>query len=1225
MSNHQQNVSQKLQKAVERELITQADAFEILIQAMDDPESANDLISKMSLKTSNPRTGFDESACEDAQCDDATIRRSVNRVTSPNADVLEQDPVDDATIAGGFRNRNETGPAKRPSVGKGDSNETPWPTRSVSSKSASTFNKQTASGLSASTPPSVAQTRTSSIKSGFARYEIREEIGRGGCGVVSLAFDRQLQRLVVVKQIVNQSAGSETAERFLNEAQITGQLEHPGIVSVYEMGEAPNGLPFYAMKFLDGETLADVISKHRAMPEGETKRQSLRRILQRYLDICNTLAFSHENGIIHRDLKPANVMVGQFGETVVLDWGLARRIEFRPSKQLVVGQEQTQTKASNGELKEPKTDEALDSFSQFSPTSMTMQGTILGTAAYMAPEQAKGNISQLDRRSDVFSLGVILYEILSGKSPFRGDTLHDTIENVTNGRCEKLRSIGKRIPKPLAAICEKAMHLDQESRYENAGFLASDIEAYLSGHAINAYQESWFERLDRTAERYRTVFRSIFAATIIIALVASIAVGKVSHSYQSEKSARQLAVAAKDETDEALGAESEAKEVALQRLAIARGSIDNWLIQLSGDLQFYPGLEPIRNQLIRSGEDFYQQLWESSNKILDSETKRPDSERNTKWLADETLELAKNSIRLGDLARLQNELATAKEHYSAAKKSLLSVLPKAKVGQEGSSQQKRNDRDFSQHSWKYLQLANANIGLELCNHAAELEGTATKNQSKKQQPASLMETENVLSNLVRSSPRNSSFRNALARTKLVQGRFLESNGLRDKAIEAYQAGLLDTEILIQHSDEPRHVELKMNLLRSLAQAHLAVKNDQAAITALEKLSAFLERRIDETQPRPDWLEEQSWTATMLGQVYAKLGQSKSSIQEFKTANQFLDAAQAQLFGSPSALENKFAISSSRGLLHKQNDEFNSAESELKASVAQLRSLIQAYGATTERIQKMSLLYMSIGEVLLRSKTADAAPWFEQNQTLLDHLESQENGKDFAKKAKALTALIQAESFAANEDWKKCESHLSTAFRCYSIFEQDTTYQLNTVSDEICSQDNFDRHFIRARMLRLVALSKTKLANGKQTDQFASAFHEFVSKLPPHETTHSCANFILRTYCEFSRFDSKCLRLAVDYAEQISKRFDESHSIWFSVAATRLMNGQYREAEEAMQQVKFFRIEATPTEEMLDCLLLYHAARIPTAEWKARWERALSNSPPNPWRDLLSHECTEIPE
>ena len=936
MSNHQQNVSQKLQNAVERELITQADAFEILIQAMENPELADKLIPTLLPEHLKLRTDLDKSAH-----DEATVCRSENQFSSPIATSNAHEAIDDATIAGGYRDGKIDGPAKSPGVGNGHSSDIPWPTRSVSSKSASTFTKQRSSGLSQS--KTLGAVRTSAIKSGFARYEIREEIGRGGCGVVSLAFDRQLQRLVVVKQIVNQSAGSETAERFLNEAQITGQLEHPGIVSVYEMGEDPNGLPFYAMKFLNGETLADVISKHRALPEGENKRRSLRRILQRYLDICNTLAFSHENGIIHRDLKPANVMVGQFGETVVLDWGLARRIEFRPSKQLDVGQEQTQTAAPNCELKEPQTDEALESFPRCSPVSMTIQGTILGTAAYMAPEQAKGNISQLDRRSDVFSLGVILYEILSGKSPFRGDTLHDTIENVTNGRCKKLQSIGKRIPKPLAAICEKAMHLDQESRFENAGFLASDIEAYLAGHAINAYQETWFERFDRTAERYRVVFRSIFIATIIIAFVASIAVGKVSHSYQTEKSARQLAVAAKDETEDALNSESEAKKTALERLAIARGSIDNWLIQLSGDLQFYPGLEPIRNQLIQAGEDFYQQLWDSSNTVLLAEARRQGEKRNSKWHADETLELAKNSIRLGDLARLQKRLATAREHYITARSSLLSILPEDKTSQKGASRQTEKGPDFRNFSWVHLQLANANIGLELCHHAADNEEAALNSQHIKRRYASLAETETVLSNVLAFSPEQSSFRNALVRTKLVQGRFFESNGQQKKAIEAYQAGLLDSEILVQQSDEPRHLELKLNLLRSLAQVHLAKRNDQSAIQILEKLSAFLEQRTNEKQARPDWLEEQSWTAEMLGQVYARLGQLKPSIQCFTEANQFLADAQAQLLSSGHAFESQFLVSSSRGQLHKQYRDFSRAESELRASVAQLRSLIQSCG------------------------------------------------------------------------------------------------------------------------------------------------------------------------------------------------------------------------------------------------------------------------------------------
>ncbi len=1233
MSNHQKNVSRNLRDAVEKKIISEADALEVMLQAIDGPKTAEKILRDKILNSH--QTSPDKNhGCELAnhaskdsltECGDVDCTEELKRKSSPRSTPLNQESNDDATIAGGFRLNSMTASSKISNVEDADSAKMPWPTRSVSSKSASTFDKAKVSSDSSHNVRTAHNlTEMKSIKSGFARYEIREEIGRGGCGIVSLAFDHQLQRLVVVKQIVNKSVGAETAQRFLNEAQITGQLEHPGIVPVYEMGEDQSGLPFYAMKFLDGKTLADVISDHRGLPEGEPKRRSLRRILQRYLDVCNTIAFSHESGIIHRDLKPANIMVGQFGETIVLDWGLARRIEFRPSKQFSAHGEQTQTAGSPKPQNDSKRPDLLpDSSSQISPTPMTMQGSILGTAAYMAPEQAKGNISQLDRRSDVFSLGVILYEILSGTSPFRGDTLNDTIHNVTNGHYKKLRTVSKTIPKPLAAICEKAMHSDQDARYENAGLLANDIEAYLSGQSTVAHRENLLERIDRIADRHRTLFRSVFMATILVALVAIIAAGKITNAYQSEKSARQLAVAAKEETESALVAESEAKQHALQRLAIARGSIDNWLIQLSGDLQFYPGLGPIRNQLIESGKTFYQQLWDSSNTVLRSNPKRANSDRHSNWLVKETLELAKNSIRLGDLFRLQNDLVAAEKHYSVASNSLSSILPESEErlgGNKGGVS--TNPSDMRPHQAEYLQLANAQIGLALCKQDRKKGHSHAPPNDKKTNRSFLKATHDILSELVNLSPKAPNFRNALARAKLVQGRFYASEGLTDKSIVEYQAAITECNILIQTNDEPRHVELKSNLLRHLAQAQLKQQQYESAISVWQNLITHLDQRIDQNEPRPDWLEERSWATMMLGQNYAQLGQTKRALQQFKFAKDSLESAKRLLYGDEFYLENQSIISLNLGHLQNENGQSVHAEESLRASVDQLRSLIKTNGATTERIKQMAKCYQTIGQARLHRNENDAQFWFNQHAVLLDHLQSQPDSKVFALKQKTEAALIQAEHFASNDIVDKCTSQLSLASSCYNQLLNAINARSELDSNDRVPVCNSDIALLCARISRLEVLCGVN-QDAKGLKEQLDTFRESVSKVPMNAVSHSFGLFTARTYCEFSAKNKSFLRYGLQHAEQLSERFNESHSVWFACAVTRLLNGQYRQAAEAMQQVRLCRVEETPIESMLDCLLKYHDDRIPKSEWEENWNRAMSSCPATPWRKILKDAYAEI--
>jgi serine/threonine protein kinase len=344
--------------------------------------------------------------------------------------------------------------------------------------------------------------RLTQIPSGWSRFSTCHPIAGGGCGKICVSNDGQLNRQVVIKKINPELLNSQAIKRFLSEARITAQLEHPGIAPVYELGVDDQGLPFYAMKQLSGKTLTQYLSELTAMPNGRKKDRTQRELLQRLLSVCQTMAFAHQRGVIHRDLKPDNIMLGQFGETTVVDWGLARSGQC--------SEKSSPTTMSDPSPSYPAHVAAVPD----STGALTVQGMVMGTAAYMSPEQAQGMNDRVDQRSDVFSLGVILFELMTGHSPFAAHSLPKTIENVIACNRNELARRLHSCPRPLAWICLKSMSPSPEDRYESANELAQDLQSCLAGQPIAGLNESCFEMLDRWASNHRTAFRGLLVTLL---------------------------------------------------------------------------------------------------------------------------------------------------------------------------------------------------------------------------------------------------------------------------------------------------------------------------------------------------------------------------------------------------------------------------------------------------------------------------------------------------------------------------------------------------------------------------------------------------------------------------------------------------------------------------------------------------------------------------------------
>lgn len=283
------------------------------------------------------------------------------------------------------------------------------------------------------------------------KYTFVKELARGGMGTVYLAEDTELKRHVAIKVLNTPDVTGDLRNRMVHEAQIIARLEHPGIVPVHDVGVLPDGRVFYAMKYVRGSRLDEYTAEN----------SSIRERLRKFQSVCDAVAFAHAHGVIHRDLKPQNIMIGSFGEVLVLDWGVAKTVDHRFAR--------------------IDTDWA--------------QGTIVGTRDYMSPEQARGEVEQLDERADIYSLGAVLYFLLTNRPPGEAPP----------------RSVNPAVSKTAEAICLKAMARSAGERYSSASALSADIGHLLDAEPVSAYRESALERVSRWTSKNRFLVLLVLA------------------------------------------------------------------------------------------------------------------------------------------------------------------------------------------------------------------------------------------------------------------------------------------------------------------------------------------------------------------------------------------------------------------------------------------------------------------------------------------------------------------------------------------------------------------------------------------------------------------------------------------------------------------------------------------------------------------------------------------
>ncbi len=583
------------------------------------------------------------------------------------------------------------------------------------------------------------------------RFRILRPHARGGLGAVFVALDGELHREVALKQILEKHADDpDSRQRFVAEAEITGGLEHPGVVPVYGLGTDVAGRPYYAMRFIKGESLREAIDRFHnddgLRTDAGRRSLALRTLLRRFTDVCNAIDYAHSRGVIHRDIKPANIIVGKHGETLVVDWGLAKAIgRADPS-----GGERTITPSSSG-------------------SSETLPGSALGTPAYMSPEQARGDLSRLGPRSDVYSLGATLYCLLTGKPPFDNEDIGGILRAVQEGQFRRPSEHDSAIDKALEAICLKAMATEPEKRYATPRALADDLDRWMADEPVSAWREPLALRARRWARRNRTVVTAAGAA-VLVALVgtAAVLVVQTRANVNLHAANTELAVANTKVTraNTELAASIEREKA---RFELAQEAIKMFHTGVSEDLLLkQKEFGSLRTKLLRGAQEFYRRL----ERLLGGQADR-----------DSRVALGRAYYEVGELTR---ELDSKKDALSIHQRALALFEELAREAPANAELRSAVERSY------------AGIAPLLSSLGQQADALAAIGRARA-----------IAQDLAASNPADFERRRELARVEYLHAGFLFKNSRVNEAADALERARASQEDLIRISPADERCQLEL--------------------------------------------------------------------------------------------------------------------------------------------------------------------------------------------------------------------------------------------------------------------------------------------------------------------------------------------------------------------------------------------------------------------------------
>jgi serine/threonine-protein kinase len=736
-----------------------------------------------------------------------------------------------------------------------------------------------------------------------SRFRILRPHAKGGLGQVSVALDRELDRPIALKEIQDRHADDPASRaRFVQEAEITGKLEHPGIIPVYGLGHDASGRPFYAMRFIEGDSLGEAIAAFHtdeALKKDPDRRGArLRELLRRFTDVCNAVAYAHSRGVLHRDLKPGNIMLGPYGETLLVDWGLAK-----PLGSALAGE------SAGGAASGPGSSITGGPIRLSDPSgsrSDTVAGAPIGTPAYASPEQVVGALDRLGPATDIYGLGATLYTLLTGHAPVEAEDQWEVLHRVQRGAIPPPGSIDATIPRPLEAICLKAMAMKPEDRYASARALAEDVTHWLDDEPVSAHREPFAARAGRWMRRHRTLVTST-AAVLVLGVIGLAGFATVLAGTNRELE-RQ-------------------RQRAEQREALAIDAVKKFrdAVTANPELKNNPGLEGLRKALLQEPLEFFRKLRD-----------RLHADRDTRPAA-----LAKLASANYVLAHTTAEIGSVTDAIRSYSESITLL--------------ERLARDHPAVPQVQSDLAGSynNIGILLSATGHPTEALESYRRAVA-----------IEKRLARDNPSVAEYQNDLARSYINIGNLLRPTGPQAEALESYLRALAIRERLAR--DNPTVAEYQRDLAMSHGNIGGLLSDSSQLAEALESHRRALAIREWLAQDHPTVSEYQSGLADShynIGVVLSSTGNLAEALESHQRAVVIRERL-AHDYPTVSEYQGDLAMSHGHiGVLLRVAGHPDEALEEFRRALAVFQRLAHDNPAVTEYQRDLAQGHVDVGDLL----------------------------------------------------------------------------------------------------------------------------------------------------------------------------------------------------------------------------------------------------------------------